>query len=163
MVLREYNREDSAAISGWLGSENEMYKWSAEIFDHFPIGKYELDEHYAPQIKEGRFYPLSAVDEAGNLCGHLTVRYVGEGDDNVRIGYVILKPELRGKGYGKELVSLAIDYAKRLGARRAELLVFENNLSARRCYESLGFKKYDIIDYEIPIGVWKCIKLEMFL
>ena len=57
-----------------------------------------------------------------------------------------------------------IDYVKeKLGAKRIDLGVFENNESAKRCYEAVGFKEYSVRDCELPIGNWKCIDMEMFI
>ncbi|SFR76004.1 GNAT family N-acetyltransferase [[Clostridium] aminophilum] len=164
MRIRDYRREDSAEICRWVRTKDEMYRWTAEVFDHLPIGAYELDSHYAPQIQEGRFFPLSVENESGELVGHFTVRYPDQADDsNVRIGYVILRPDFRGQGLGKKMIQLALEYARKLSARRAELLVFANNPDAVHCYEAVGFTPVKTIDYEIPSGVWKCIEMEYYL
>ena len=53
---------------------------------------------------------------------------------------VIIDPELRGKGYGREMLRLALRYAFELtGAESVQLNVFAENQNAKRCYESLGF------------------------
>ena len=47
----------------------------------------------------------------------------------------------RGRGYGRELVSMAARYAFDFaGARRVTILVFLENPSAIRCYEACGFR-----------------------
>lgn len=45
----------------------------------------------------------------------------------------------RGDGHGRELVEAAFESARARGARRIELDVNEQNGSALRFYESLGF------------------------
>ena len=30
MMLRDYKDEDALIIAGWIGSEEELYKWSAD-------------------------------------------------------------------------------------------------------------------------------------
>ena len=42
-----------------------------------------------------------------------------------------------------------------------ELAVFENNESARRCYEAAGFTAYAESEYEMPIGNWNCTEMEL--
>jgi RimJ/RimL family protein N-acetyltransferase len=75
-----------------------------------------------------------------------------------------VSPSHRGKGYGKEMLRLGTEYVKEhLTATRIDLGVFENNESARHCYESVGFKRYAERISELPIGTWKCIDMEMFL
>ena len=160
MILRDYRNEDSPVIAGWLRTEEELYKWSADRFNKYPLAGNDIEENYAPQLASGRFFPLTAVDEEGKVIGHFIIRYPREDDDSsVRFGFVIVAPEFRGKGYGKALL---LYVKEKLGASRIDLGVFENNESAKRCYEACGFKEYGMRDCELPIGVWKCIDMEMF-
>ena len=76
----------------------------------------------------------------------------------------ILNPDLRGIGYGKEMLRLGIEYVKdNLSAKRIDLGVFANNDNARFCYESIGFREYSRRKCEMPIGVWECIDMELFM
>ncbi len=50
-----------------------------------------------------------------------------------------------------------------MNVQRIDLGVFENNDSAKHCYEAVGFKEYDTHKCEMPIGVWDCIDVEVFL
>ena len=149
----------------WIRTEEELYKWSADRFNKFPLLAEDINNNYAPQIKTGRFIPLTAVDEEDHILGHFIIRYPKEDDDQtVRFGFVIVNPESRGKGYGKEMLCLGIKYAREnLSAGRIDLGVFANNESARCCYESVGFKTYNSRKSKLPIGIWDCIDLELFL
>jgi RimJ/RimL family protein N-acetyltransferase len=165
MILRDYKKEDAPIIAGWLRSEEELYKWSADRFNKYPLSGDDINENYAPQIETGRFVPLTAEDDEGNIVGHFIIRYPKEDDDSsVRFGFVILDPSVRGKGYGKEMLRLGIEYVKeRLHASRIDLGVFENNENAERCYESVGFREYSRRECEMPIGTWKCIDMEVIV
>lgn len=165
MILRDYIKEDSPIIATWLRTEEELYKWSSDRFNKFPLEENDIEENYEPQFPTGRFFPLTAEDEEGNVIGHFIIRYPREDDDSsVRFGFVIVDPEYRGKGYGKEMLLLGVDYVKeKLGAKRIDLGVFENNEGAKRCYEAVGFKEYSVRDCELPIGNWKCIDMEMYV
>ncbi len=165
MILRDFKKEDAQIIAGWLRSEEELYKWSADRFNKYPLSGEDINENYAPQFKTGRFIPLTAVDDNEEVVGHFIIRYPRNDDDSsVRFGFVIVKPEFRGKGYGKELLRLGIEYVKEnLTASRIDLGVFENNESARRCYEAAGFKEYGIRECEMPIGTWNCMDMELFI
>ncbi|SRR5699024_8958608 len=72
MILRNFKKEDAPIIAEWLRSEEELYKWSADRFNKYPLTGEDINENYAPQIESGRFYPLTAVDENEtkllNLC-----------------------------------------------------------------------------------------------
>ena len=165
MILRNYKKEDALIIAGWLQSEEELYKWSADRFNKYPLSGEDINENYAPQLEKGRFIPLTAVNDNGEVVGHFIIRYPGDDDDSsVRFGFVIIDPALRGKGYGQELLRLGVEYVKeQLSATRIDLGVFENNKSARHCYEATGFAEYAQRAYEMPIGTWDCIDMELFI
>ena len=64
----------------------------------------------------------------------------------IRLGFVIVNPDIRGKGYGKILVNKAIVYAReKLGAKEINLDVFTTNKSAIECYKSVGFEITNIL------------------
>ena len=165
MKLRDFKKEDAQIIVGWLRSEEELYKWSADRFNKYPLSGKDINENYAPQLETGRFIPLTAVDDNGDAIGHFIIRYPKDDDDSsVRFGFVIVNPELRGKGYGKELLRLGIEYVKEnLKATRIDLGVFENNESARHCYETVGFTEYARRKCEMPIGTWNCADMELLI
>ena len=165
MILKAYEKKDATTIAAWIKSEDELYRWSADRFNKYPLNGEDIEANYEPQIQSGRFIPLMAVDDAGNAVGHLIIRYPNADDDSsVRFGFVIVDPSCRGKGYGKEMLLLAIRYVKEhLTATRIDLGVFEENVSAKHCYEAVGFREYNRRKCEMPIGVWECIDMELFL
>lgn len=165
MILRDFKKEDAQIIAAWIRSEEELYKWSADRLNKYPLSGDDINENYAPHLGTGRFFPLTAADDNGDVIGHLIIRYPRDDDDcSVRFGFVIVSPELRGKGYGKELLRLGIEYVKEnLTASRIDLGVFENNVSARHCYEAVGFAEYGREEYEMPIGIWNCTNMEIYI
>lgn len=165
MRLRAYKKEDSAIVCKWLRTEDELYMWSADRFNKFPLSGNDIERNYSSQISSGRFFPLTAIDDKESVVGHFIIRYPRDDDNNtVRFGFVIVNPELRGKGYGKEMLCLGIRYVKEnLNAKRIDLGVFENNDKAKRCYEASGFREYGRRECKMPIGTWSCIDMEMIL
>ena len=149
MRLREFKQEDAKIIAGWLRTEEELYRWSADRFNKYPLS--------------GRFFPLTLVDDNGDVSGHFIIRYPREDDDSsVRFGFVIVDPSLRGKGYGKKMLQLGIEYVREKQlASRIDLGVFENNEAAKHCYEAVGFREYSRRECEMPIGTWTCIDMEI--
>ena len=135
MILRDFKKEDAKIVAGWIRSEEELYKWSADRFNKYPLSGDDINENYAPQIGTGRFIPLTALGDNGEVIGHFIIRYPRVDDDSsVRFGFVILDPSLRGKGYGKEMLRLGIEYVReRLSVLRIDLGVFENNEGAKHC------------------------------
>lgn len=37
MILRNFKKEDAPIIAEWLRSEEELYKWSADRFNKYPV------------------------------------------------------------------------------------------------------------------------------
>lgn len=164
MTLRKYIKEDSAIICSWIKDEMSLYQWSADRIGKFPLSEDDLNKDYEPVITSDRFIPLTAVDEMNNVIGHLFIRYPNEIDNSiVRFGYVIVNPAMRGCGKGKEMLKLAIDYARNvLNASKITLGVFTNNDSARYCYEAVGFFSSGKTEtYKMTIGEWECIEMEL--
>ena len=162
MELREYRKEDSGIICGWIRDKEALYCWSADRIGKFPLEENDLQKHYEPFLAGGRFIPLTAVDGDGRVMGHLLIRYPDEGDDTtVRFGFVILDPALRGRGLGKAMLGLAVRYAReRLHASRITLGVFSRNVSARHCYEAAGFRATgEVVRCPVPGGEWECVEM----
>ena len=154
MILRDYQKEDAPVVAEWIRSEEELYRWSADRYNKYPLSGDDIHENYAHQLETGRFFPLTATDDRGEVIGHFIIRYPREDDDgSVRFGFVIVDPELRGKGFGKEMLQLGIEYVKKnLPAARIDLGVFVNNESARHCYEAAGFTEFAKRECRMPIG-----------
>lgn len=98
---------------------------------------------------EGRPGPDNAVfnlmDEAGIGVGYLWIG--GDRSDDPTSWWVwdiLVEPEHRGKGYGREAMKLAEEYARSRGAASLGLNVFGFNQSARGLYESLGYETTSI-------------------
>lgn len=166
--LRQYKPCDAEAIASWIGDEMAMYRWSADRYDSFPITADAINEKYLDHngdcLEPDNFYPMTAVDEDGAV-GHLILRYTDREKRIIRVGFVIVDDKKRGKGYGREMLVLALRYAfEIMKAHKVTLGVFENNLPAYRCYKRVGFKEVPEADeeyYEIQGEKWKCLELEM--
>ena len=48
MILRAYKSEDTDTIAGWIRTEDELYKWSADRFNKYPLSGDDMNESYAP-------------------------------------------------------------------------------------------------------------------
>ena len=56
--------------------------------------------------------------------------------------YIIVDPDLRGQGYGTQMMALILKYAFEIsGVACVSLNVFDVNESARRCYRKAGFRE----------------------
>ena len=164
--LRPYKKEDSRLIASWLKDEDIFWKWGGERFGEYPISAEDIDEKYynanGDCAEPDNFYPQVAFGNDGAV-GSFIIRYINGDHDTVRFGWVIVDDSKRGKGYGKRMLELGLQYAfKILKAKKVTIGVFENNTPAYACYKSLGFKE---IEGEEPVirdikgEKWKLIEL----
>lgn len=57
------------------------------------------------------------------------------------ISYIEILPEYRGKGFGRQALSLVETTGRRLGARQVWLHVFADNAVAKSLYREAGFRE----------------------
>ena len=164
--LRPYKNCDAKYILSWIHDEISFRKWCADRYKSYPITEEDINKLYSEYIDLDNFYPMTAFDESG-IVGHLIMRFVDEEKQILRFGFVIVDDTKRGKGYGKDMLLLALKYAfEILKVKKVMLGVFENNLPAYYCYKSAGFK--DVYSeneeyYDISGKKWKCLEMEVCL
>ncbi len=150
--IRPYKPSDASTILSWCHDKKSFYRWTAGILGDFPVT--ENDFRFVESLM-----PFTAFDETG-ITGFFTFRNPGESADELRLGFVIVDPEKRKKGYGKAMIRLGIKFAFEMyGAKRISLGVFENNLSAYHCYKSVGFEDVltDVPESYCVLGEkWDC-------
>lgn len=163
--LRPYKACDAREITEWIKSERAFRQWSADRYDKYPITPDDMNAYYGKYADSGRIWGMTAFDENG-VVGHFTLRFPDEDSlDEVRLGFVIVDDTKRGKGFGKEMVSLAVRYAfDFIMVNKVSLGVFENNTAAIRCYKSCGFKtvrRETVESYRCMGEIWKCVEMEL--
>ncbi|MDE6413086.1 MAG: GNAT family N-acetyltransferase [Eubacterium sp.] len=161
MELRKYKTDDARFIVKWLKSEYAFRQWSADRYERYPITADDMNNYYSQYNDE--MYILTAVDN-NEIIGHLTIRFIDDKKKIARLGFVIVDDSKRGKGYGKQLVSSALNYAfDELKADKVTLGVFENNKPAINCYLSCGFEivaREKTESYHCMGEIWNCIEME---
>jgi ribosomal-protein-alanine N-acetyltransferase len=81
--------------------------------------------------------------------------------DELHLNNLAVRPESRGRGYGRALLKYALSEGVRLGARQAMLEVRRSNTAARRLYEQFGFElmglrpRYYARPEEDALVLWK--------
>jgi RimJ/RimL family protein N-acetyltransferase len=121
-----------------------------------------MPEDMLAQYESGVIFPFTAIDGEGKVVGHIMLRYPDPSKTVIRLGFVIVDDQLRGKGYGKQMLQLAIQKAKNeFGAKKITLGVFDNNPSAFHCYESVGFKVIGTDSYQIDGEEWTDKEMEI--
>ncbi|MBO4603780.1 MAG: GNAT family N-acetyltransferase [Clostridiales bacterium] len=166
--LRPYKPCDAETIVSWCDNEYTFMNWGGYLFGKYPIKAEDMNSKYLElngDCKEqDNFYPMTLFDEEG-IKGHMIMRYINGDDTILRFGWVILDPASRGRGYGKEMIKLGLEYAfEILRVRSVTIGVFENNIPAYHCYLAAGFRKSGLIEdsyHEIYGETWKIVELEI--
>lgn len=163
MYLRTYREEDAAVIAGWIKNERAFRQWSADRYERYPVCPEDINRQYAGYETSDRFFPVTACDESG-VVGHMILRFPGEDRKIIRFGFIIVDDSKRGMGYGKQMLSLAVQYAMdTFGVNKITLGVFENNPAAYHCYRAAGFQEIWMEQpeyYHVMGEDWKCLEME---
>lgn len=132
MRIYEEKERSEAAVNGLL----EVWESSVKATHTF-LSEKEIHsiKQYVPQAIIG-VPRLFVLENGGKLCGFM-------GIDGKRLEMLFLLPEMRNKGYGKNLLDLAI---KEYGV--CELTVNEQNPQAVGFYEHMGFSAYKRTDFD---------------
>lgn len=153
--IRPYKSTDASRILSWCQDEKSFYMWSAGILGDYPASEKEI------QFVENLMPFTAVIDD--EIIGFFTLRYPNESIEELRLGFIIVDPDKREKGYGKEMIQQGLNHAFKVeGVKKVSLGVFENNLPAYYCYKSVGFQdvvldkteKYSVLGEE-----WKCREL----
>ena len=166
--LRPYKPCDAAKIVSWLADRDVFFRWGGQYCGEYPLTEESLNDKYIAKNggceEPDNFYPVVAFDEDGPV-GPFIMRYLHGDNTMLRFGWVVVDDAKRGRGYGREMLSLGLLYAfEVLGVQSVTLGVYENNPKAYRCYTSVGFRaSTSTHDKEVEIDgeKWKVIELEM--
>lgn len=157
--LRPYNKNDAETIMSWIKDEKSFYKWTAGVLGEYPISVEQFNT-------VSNLMAFTAIDD-NEIAGFFTMRRQRESFEELRFGFVIVNPEKRGQGYGKNMLKLGLKYAKEIfAADKISLGVFENNESAYYCYKAIGFEDVppnEIEKYNVMGEEWDCLELEIKL
>ena len=125
-------------IRTWITDPRTHALWCANRFD-YPLCKKNLDEVLRDIRIQSGDTPFVAVGDDGEAVGFFCYSLHPVTNEGY-LKFVIVDPAVRGRGIGKAMLRLAVDYA--FGISKADavyLRVFAGNTQAVRCYESVGF------------------------
>lgn len=163
--LRPYKPCDAAYIEKWIINEKQFYQWSADRMGEYPLTTEKLNDYYKLAEDSGTLWQMTAFDEAKVPVGYFIMRFTDDELKSVRLGFIIVDSSIRGKGYGKEMLKLAINYAfEILKTTEVTLGVFANNPAALRCYEAAGFRELESnsrCSCSVKGELWECIEMHV--
>jgi len=93
-------------------------------------------------LEDSKVGSIFVLKEDGSVVGMVSLLWTISTALGGKVAFLedmIIKPEYRGKGYGKQLVDYAIAHAKKVTCKRITLLTDTDNDAAQHFYKRLGF------------------------
>lgn len=145
MEVREAERRDVSEICRLLALLFEQEVEFAASYERQERAVYEIVEN--PEC--GRFLVL---EHEGIIIGSVSVLFVPTtalGGSAALLEDMIIKPEMRGSGFGELLLRKAIKFAREHGCLRITLLTDQDNMKAQRLYKKHGFVESKMLPMRI--------------
>ena len=164
LELRLFTEDDCDRLIGWVPDARFLLLWAGPAYS-WPIDRNQLlatldrTRGYRPA-----YYMFKAVEgEYGATIGHIELQRFERRAGH--IGRVLVgDPGCRGKGYGKQLVSLLVRFAfNDLDFDLLTLNVYAFNTAAVECYRGLGFRQVEIRERARQCGdeYWNLLTMEL--
>lgn len=99
------------------------------------------EEQFRAAFNQSSFAAFGLRETQGRTQGGALLGYISlyHALDELEILNIAVAPQSRRQGKGRELLSLALQVARKMGIERAVLEVRVHNVPALRLYEGLGF------------------------
>lgn len=144
MRIRPYiPSKDYAYLSKWIDDERTHAYWCANRLP-YPITQKSFHDFLEQISIEWTDIAYVATEDNGQTVGFFC--YSVNTENNIGfLKFIIVDKAKRGNGYGKEMLTLALQYAFQItGATAVQLNVFDENTSAKHCYEKVGFSESNV-------------------
>lgn len=139
IILRPITLDDTDLIVKWRN--NPSVEQNFIFREKFTSQMHENWMH--TQVETGRViqYIVEEKDDHRPV-GSVYFRDVNRLYNSAEFGIFIGEDDARGKGYGKEITSLFVNYGfESLGLHRIQLRLVKGNTAAARTYKSVGFRE----------------------
>ena len=157
MRLRPYiHSRDFVIIKNWITQKREHAMWCANIMQ-FPISSNDFEKVMDDIAQRCGDSPYVATTDEGRPVGFFCYS-VNHMTNTGKFKFVVVDPEMRGRGSGTEMLKLAVKYAFEITkADMVDLIVFSPNIGAKKCYESTGFSEVqsDFEPFSYDGETWK--------
>lgn len=146
---------DFDEIKNWISDERTHAMWCANLIQ-YPIEKENFDNVMSDAAARFGDSPYVATTDDGKLLGFFCYS-VNLSTNEGMLKFIMVNPSHRGKGFGKAMLQLAVEYAFHITkADAVHLNVFPENKRAQKCYESVGFveRKTDVDAFRFKDESW---------
>ena len=140
MRIRPYQKKDFTVISKWITGERAHALWCANLIP-YPLERTGFEDLLSEAEERFGDSPFVATTEDGTVIGFFCFSVNLQTNEGM-FKFVVIDSGVRNRGYGCEMLQLAVKYAFEIAkADRVQLNVFPENPGAKKCYEKVGFKE----------------------
>ena len=145
--LFKFEPTDISRLVGWIPDAGFLLQWAGPKYI-FPLDSGQLmlalDGTMGEQPSHFMFKAIYMAEE--EVVGHIELMAVDYEKRTARLGRVLIGAnEMRGKGFGKQMIHTALKFGfGELNLNEIDLGVFDFNRSAIKCYQNIGFQQYEI-------------------
>ena len=147
MIFRKAEREDFDKIRSlyWILIDREQDDPS---FPHWKKGIHPSDEMIQTSIDKEELYVLADRNEIAacvvvndeKVAGYSDAPWQIDSDEVSVLHVLAVHPDYRGEGLARRLVENVMELERKAGIRALRLDVIENNVTAEKLYQKLGFQ-----------------------
>lgn len=121
--------------------ERHAAGFSSLVADTLREFGFEPDSELDPDLEEpaGQYAALWIAEVDGEVVGSVALRDLG--DRTIQLKRMYLRRAQRGRGLGKRLLAIAVDWARARGAAVIRLDTSERMEAAQALYEAYGFRR----------------------
>ena len=140
--LERFDQSDFQQLISWIKDEELLTIWSGNLF-RFPLTTNSLEWYIKDtNVKDSSdAFVYKVVNAEGVSIGHISLGGISWQNRSARITRVLVGDTAqRGAGFCQHMMKAVLQVAfDELDLHRVSLGVYENNMSAARCYEKSGF------------------------
>lgn len=139
MRIRPYiSALDFDEIKNWITDERTHALWCANLTP-YPLRKKEFEEMLEEFSVKYKDSPYVATTKEGEPVGFFCYSVNTDTNEGM-LRFIMVAPKYRNRGYGREMLTLAVKYGFEITKADAiQLNVFSENTAAKKCYASVGF------------------------
>ena len=156
--LEKLSPKEFDIFKSWIKSEEELVQFAGTIFT-YPLDNKQLEKYiHDPQRKAFKVI----TKETGEVIGNVELNLENQ---NPRLSRLIIgNKSYRGKKIGKQIIQKLLEMAfMHYKAEFVDVNVYDWNLSAMRCYESVGFEDTtdESYSHEMNFKIWTAINMSV--
>lgn len=149
MRIRPYIESlDYEQVAEWIDTEKVHAMWCAGLIP-YPMTRQDFHGLLEKNAREWTDSAYVATEDDGTVIGFFCYSVNTDHNEGF-LKLIVVDPAKRGRGYGRKMLELALQYAFDItGADQVQLNVFTENSAARRCYEKIGFTRRSFTEHAL--------------